>query len=477
MWRSRRAAVGVADTVNEPTPRIVALIPCRDEAAALPELLLALRQVGVVPLVVDNGSRDDTAEVAESGGAHVVCEPRVGYGAACAAGLRSAFLEDSDIVVILDADGAGVVDQLASLTDPITSGAARLALGQRAPEGLPVHVRLGNRLVLVLMRLLLQADFADLGPVRAARAGDLRSLLLRDRAFGWNVEMQVRAKRAGWAIARVAFPHIARRQGRSKIGMNPAGIVRAGCGMLGAVLRLTQTRPQPGARAVSPVPLQPSISVVLPARDEEAAIEAAVRSACARRVCEVIVVDGGSSDRTVARAAAAGARVLRNPPGRAVQMNAGAEAASGEILLFLHADTVLPGGFDDEVAAAWADGAGWGRFDVSLDSNRRSLAVVGTMINLRSRLSRMATGDQAIFVDAQVFRALGGYREMPLMEDLELSRQLRRTTRPAALRARVRTSARRWHEFGVLRTVLLMWLLRGAWFVGVPPRILARFYR
>lgn len=220
-----------------------------------------------------------------------------------------------------------------------------------------------------------------------------------------------------------------------------------------------------------------AISVVIPALNEESAIAGAVRSAHDSAVCEILVVDGGSMDRTCSLAQEAGARVIESARGRACQMNAGATAAAGDILLFLHADTVLPRGFAKAVRGAFAGGASWGRFDVQLESGRRSLRLVSEMINLRSRFRRMATGDQAIFVSRAAFDAVGGFPEIPLMEDLELSRMLRRGYRSAALRARVTTSARRWEDNGVWRTVLLMWTLRLAWSVGVDPARLARFYR
>lgn len=220
-----------------------------------------------------------------------------------------------------------------------------------------------------------------------------------------------------------------------------------------------------------------AISVVIPALNEESAIAGAVRSAHDSAVCEILLVDGGSTDRTRSLAQEAGARIIESARGRARQMNAGATAATGDILLFLHADTVLPCGFAKAVRGAFAGGAAWGRFDVQLDSGRRSLRLVSEMINLRSRFRRMATGDQAIFVSRAAFDAVGGYPEIPLMEDLELSRMLRRVYRSASLRARVTTSARRWEDNGVWRTVLLMWTLRLAWSVGVDPARLARLYR
>ncbi len=220
-----------------------------------------------------------------------------------------------------------------------------------------------------------------------------------------------------------------------------------------------------------------TLSIVVPALDEAEEIEATLASARDPAVREIIVVDGGSRDDTVARATPLATRVVSSPPGRARQMNAGAALASGEVLLFLHADTRLPEGFAPAVRDAIETGAVWGRFDVVLRGSHRLLRVVAPLINLRSRLSRIATGDQAIFVRHDVFRRLGGFAEIPLMEDVELSRRLKRAGPMAALRLRVSTSGRRWEEHGVVRTIVLMWALRLAYACGVSPARLARAYR
>ena len=219
------------------------------------------------------------------------------------------------------------------------------------------------------------------------------------------------------------------------------------------------------------------ISVIVPALDEEAQIAATLASARAPAVCEVIVVDGGSSDATAEVARQHANRVLVAPRGRAVQMNAAAVLARGEVLLFLHADTRLPVGFDTAVLTALSDPAMvGGRFDVRLVPGTPLLALVGALMNLRSRLSRIATGDQAIFVRRTVFESLGGFEPIPLMEDVSFSRALKRRGRVACLRSTVETSSRRWLEDGPLRTVLLMWWLRLLYFCGVSPHRLRRRY-
>ena len=187
---------------------------------------------------------------------------------------------------------------------------------------------------------------------------------------------------------------------------------------------------------------------------------------------EVIVADGGSSDGTAELAAPLCDRVVAAPRGRALQMNAGARPARGDALLFLHADSFLPERADELVLAALQSHL-WGRFDVVIDGRAPLLGVIGFAMNARSRYSGIATGDQAIFVRREAF---AGFPEIALMEDIEFSRRMKRLGRPACLRAKVRTSGRRWESRGVLRTVGLMWRLRLAYFLGAHPDDLARRY-
>ena len=218
------------------------------------------------------------------------------------------------------------------------------------------------------------------------------------------------------------------------------------------------------------------LSVIVPALNEARLIAGALGrlQPLRRRGHEVIVVDGGSADGTPALAAPLADRVLAAPRSRAMQMNAGASAATGAILVFLHADTALPPSSDNAIAAGLERRA-WGRFDVDIDSSRRALKVVARAMNLRSRLTGVATGDQAIFVRREAFQ---GFPEILLMEDVAFSRaMLRRGLRPACLRERVLTSARRWESRGVLRTILLMWRLRLAYACGADPDALARRYQ
>ena len=192
---------------------------------------------------------------------------------------------------------------------------------------------------------------------------------------------------------------------------------------------------------------------------------------------EVIVVDGGSDDGTSVIAALRADRVMSSPVGRGGQMNAGAAAARGDVLVFLHADTRLPEDADTLILQSLTDGLRcWGRFDVRLSGSHPALQLVAFMMNLRSRLNGIATGDQAIFVRRATFEAVGRFPEIPLMEDIVLSGRLRAVTPPVCLRQCVLTSSRRWRQHGIVRTVVTMWALRLAFALGVPPARLARIY-
>jgi rSAM/selenodomain-associated transferase 2 len=224
----------------------------------------------------------------------------------------------------------------------------------------------------------------------------------------------------------------------------------------------------------------PALSIVMPVLDEAERIASALDALApwrARGDTEVIVVDGGSRDTTPTLAADRADRVLSAPPGRAPQMNAGAREARAGALLFLHADTALAPDAPRLVGLALAQHA-WGRFDVRIDGRSRVLPLVAAAMNLRSRLTGIATGDQAMFMRREAFDAVGGFPQQPLMEDIELSRRLRaHCGAPACLRERVVTSGRRWDERGALRTIALMWRLRLLYWLGVPAERLATAYR
>ncbi len=191
---------------------------------------------------------------------------------------------------------------------------------------------------------------------------------------------------------------------------------------------------------------------------------------------EIILADGGSQDGTPALAAARCDRIVTSAAGRARQMNAGAAAATGHVLLFLHADTQLPADFTRQIKDARAHGAVWGWFAVRIDGQSCWLPLVARMMNLRSRLTGIATGDMGLFVTRTAFRAAGGFPEQRLMEDIEISRRLKRFGKPAALKGPAITSGRRWDRQGALRTILFMWRLRLAYWLGASPEMLAQRY-
>jgi rSAM/selenodomain-associated transferase 2 len=219
------------------------------------------------------------------------------------------------------------------------------------------------------------------------------------------------------------------------------------------------------------------VSIIIPVLNEDLVLEKNLKSLSAfSGQTEVIVVDGGSSDNTI-EIARKYARVLSGPKGRAVQMNTGARAATGKVLIFLHADTLLPDGAIEAVTAAVAvPGVIGGRFKVRLDHPGWRYRMVGASINLRDRLMRGFTGDQAIFINSSAFRTLGGYKEIQLMEDLDLGRRMSKLGKVVRLRECVTTSARRWQRNGVLRTIFLMWTIKVMYALRYPPELLDRMY-
>jgi rSAM/selenodomain-associated transferase 2 len=222
------------------------------------------------------------------------------------------------------------------------------------------------------------------------------------------------------------------------------------------------------------------LSVIIPTLNEESTIADLLGDLAPLREKghEVILVDGGSMDRTLEIAGPRVDRVIQSAGGRALQMNAGARDAGGDILWFLHADTRVPGEAADILARVCTDGGIWGRFDVSLSGPHWLLRLVSRMMNLRSRLTGVATGDQGIFVRRETFRSVSGFPQIPLMEDIALCKTLRRHSPPACIhRPRLQTSSRRWEQQGIIATVVLMWRLRLAYAFGSRPQDLAKRYR
>ncbi len=222
------------------------------------------------------------------------------------------------------------------------------------------------------------------------------------------------------------------------------------------------------------------LAIIIPVLNEAADIEAALVAlqGLRERGARLIVVDGGSQDDTPARAGGYVDEMLTAERGRARQMNAGAARAhDADVLLFLHADTRLPTDADARIADVQAAGARWGRFDVRIDGRSTWLRWIAQLMNLRSRLTGICTGDQAIFVERRFFEQLRGYADIPLMEDIEFSRRARALASPAAISVPVLTSGRRWEQRGIWQTIWLMWSLRWRYWRGEDPAALAREYR
>ena len=224
--------------------------------------------------------------------------------------------------------------------------------------------------------------------------------------------------------------------------------------------------------------MRPLISIIIPTLNEEGQLPDTLAPLAAAAGCEVIVSDGGSGDATRDLAVRHGCRVVRSPPGRGVQMNAGAAAAHAPILLFLHADTLLPPGFAPLVESALAEqNVSGGAFSLRISGDRPGLAFIAHAANLRSRLLRLPYGDQALFTTSETFQRLGGFAETPIMEDVLFVRGLRRLGRLVILPQAVVTSSRRWDNLGLLRTTLINQLILLGHGCGIPAPTLARCYR
>ncbi|HHM05385.1 MAG TPA: glycosyltransferase [Gammaproteobacteria bacterium] len=221
------------------------------------------------------------------------------------------------------------------------------------------------------------------------------------------------------------------------------------------------------------------LSIIIPALNEGANITATLQplQTLRRAGHEIIVVDGGSDDDTARQASPLSDNVISSLRGRARQMNTGADAAANDILLFLHADTLLPHNADKLIVRGMNQtGKAWGRFDVCLSGRHPMLRVVERSMNLRSRLSGIATGDQAMFVKRAMFEKVGGFPDIPLMEDIALSHQLKQHSRPLCLSTPLVTSSRRWEQHGIMKTIVLMWHLRLAYYFGADPQQLVKRY-
>lgn len=668
------------------TLRVAVIIPAFNEESAIGKVISAIPEGIDDIIVVDNGSTDRTAEVARSCGARVIAENQRGYGSACLAGIAA--LNDPDIVVFLDGDYSDYPEDMSLLVGPIVRDEADLVIGsrtigQRERGALTPQALFGNWLACMLIRLLWAVSFTDLGPFRAIRYSTLKRLSMRDRNYGWTVEMQIKTARDGVRV-REAPVRYRKRIGKSKVSGTIRGVAGAGFKIIFTIVRaaigflpdqnaektseriIVFTRyPKPGevktrlipalgadgaaalqqlmtehilrrmerlesrhsmsleirydggtrrmmsqwlgpgrfyrrqdkgdlgrrmAKAFEtafnegmtrvaivgadcpginaeilekaldalaendlvlgpaedggyyliglrrPIPrlfvdilwgtgkvlketlqvadeLQLStilletlvdidrpeditvwnrhvsqwktqvdssgmrISVIIPALDEEESIGLTVQSARSVPDSEVIVVDGGSGDGTTQAARSAGAVVLASDPGRAIQMNTGATASRGDILLFLHADTCLPENYDAYVSETLScPGVVAGAFELGIDAPGRGIRLIERGTNLRSRHFQMPYGDQALFIRKERFRDMGGFPEIPIMEDFEFARRLRRRGRIELVSVPVSTSARRWSRLGIWRTTITNQVVVGAYFLGVPLSRLARWY-
>ncbi|MEW8564101.1 MAG: TIGR04283 family arsenosugar biosynthesis glycosyltransferase [Candidatus Thiodiazotropha sp.] len=220
------------------------------------------------------------------------------------------------------------------------------------------------------------------------------------------------------------------------------------------------------------------LSIIVPCLNEGPTLERCLQDLQPLRCAghELILVDGGSEQALIDNNATYVDKLLRSQPGRARQMNSGAKKASGDVYWFLHADSRLSEGMDRAIMSVAGSTGFWGRFDVRLSGSHPLFRVIERMMNWRSRISGIATGDQGIFVERRLFDQVGGFPQQPLMEDIEISRRLKRLTHPHSLPGPLETSSRRWESQGILRTILLMWLLRLAYWAGVSPRHLVRLY-
>lgn len=225
--------------------------------------------------------------------------------------------------------------------------------------------------------------------------------------------------------------------------------------------------------------MMPKVTIIIPAVNEADHIVTKLQALQPlRNRCRLLLVDGGSEDGSAELATPWVDLVVVSPRGRARQMNCGAAQAQTEVLLFLHADTRLPDNAIDLIVQAVVDGYQWGRFDVRFDSPQSIFKLIAFMMNRRSRLTGIATGDQALFMTRQVFQAVGGFPDIALMEDIAISARLKKLGKPCCLDGKVVTSARRWLQQGVFKTILLMWRLRLSYFFGADPDDLAaRYYR
>ncbi|MGE3852079.1 MAG: TIGR04283 family arsenosugar biosynthesis glycosyltransferase [Planctomycetota bacterium] len=469
--------------------RVWVIIPALDEAESLPRVLADLPRAQLHDvLVVDNGSTDDTAGAARQGGARVVCEPRRGYGQACLTGIANlvaAGARADDVVVFLDADHSDRPEELPRVAQLVVDGRADLVIGSRtlgrAERGaLTWPQRVGNALATTLIRLLYRQRCTDLGPFRAIRFGALRALRMRDTSYGWTVEMQVRAARAGLRVIEVPVSYRPRHAGRSKVSGSLRGSLLAGWFILSTIAKhviaptAAAHRPRGDGDA--------TVSIVIPTLNEAGTIGALLARIAAMTPppAGVLICDGGSTDATLdrVRAASVTARVVPCHPGRGVQCNTGAQHTRSEIVWFLHADSAPPRDGIAVIRRAMrrAPLSPGGAFRFAIADPARGYRRIEAAVQLRTALAGMPFGDQGFFVRRESLVAVGGFPDVPILEDRDLWWRLRRRGRFIELPTRLPTSARRWRTLGIARATLLNWWILSLDAAGFPRDRLAAMY-
>lgn len=219
------------------------------------------------------------------------------------------------------------------------------------------------------------------------------------------------------------------------------------------------------------------LAIIIPTLNEEKTIHNCLKYLENNEGLEVVVSDGGSTDSTL-KIAEKFAQIVRSSPGRGTQMNAGAAASSCDILLFFHADTTLPEGWRDSIISVMSDKkVVGGAFSLEIETKKPSLKLVAATANLRTRITNIPYGDQGIFVRRSVFEEIGGFRDFPIMEDVDLMRRLKKVGGVVLLKDRVKTSDRRWRTEGVVYTTIRNWLLLILYYIGVSPHKIYRFYK
>jgi rSAM/selenodomain-associated transferase 2 len=467
--------------VSSASRSIAVVIPVLNERDALPLVIGDLpRKLIDELIVVDKGSTDGSADVARGLGARVVDEPCRGYGAACLAGIAAA--GDVDVIAFIDGDRADHTEQLPRVVEPLLDGRADLVVGSRAHgrrEGgsMPAQARFGNWLAAILPRRLYAARHTDLGPFRAIRRDALDSLGMCERNCGWTVELQIKAAQAGLRVVEVPVEY-RRRLSRSKISATVRGTVAAGTKLLYSIARrsLLAPRASEASSAHAGESEGERVSVIVPTLDEERSLPRCLESLeLLDEPFEVVVVDAGSSDAT-ARIAESHPRVrlIHSPRGRARQMNAGAREARGRFLWFLHADCTAPAGALPELRRVLADErVALGAFRFVLDARGAIFRLVELGVRLRCIFRRTPYGDQGLFVRRDVFESIGGFEEIPILEDVRFVRSARKLGEIRVVDLPLVTSARRWRRAGVVRTIARHQLILLLDRLGVSPARLA----